>query len=159
MGVSGSGKTTIGKELSGTLGFKFIEGDSFHSAENIETMSSGKPLSDSQREPWLRMIRKVMDENLHTQSDCVVACSALSIRSRKILGIDRKDITVVFLMAPKNVIARRLSRRQNHFMHPDLLDSQFNDLEQPNSDEVIPIKADRNISSITKDIIKNLDGL
>jgi gluconokinase len=57
------------------------------------------------------------------------------------------------------VIARRLSSRQNHFMHPDLLDSQFNDLEQPNSDEVIPIKADRNISSITKDIIKNLDGL
>ena len=159
MGVSGSGKTTIGKELSSTLGFKFIEGDSFHSKENIKTMSSGKPLSDLQREPWLRMIRREIDGNIQTRTNCVVACSALSIKSRKVLGVDRKDITVIFLMAPKNLIAQRLSNRQNHFMHPDLLDSQFNDLEKPKSDEAIPVKVDRNVSNITKDIIKKLDEL
>jgi carbohydrate kinase (thermoresistant glucokinase family) len=136
MGVAGSGKTTVGSLLAAELGWQFRDGDSFHPASNVAKMSSGVPLTDEDRWPWLRAIRAWIDELRSAGSHGVVASSALKRSYRDLLvGKPDEAVRIVFLKGRKDLIASRMAQRRDHFMPPALLDSQFSALEEPGPDE------------------------
>jgi gluconokinase len=131
MGVSGAGKTTIGKRLAEALGWRFLEGDAFHPPENVAKMAAGIPLTDEDRLPWLQRLRSLITEALERGEDAVLACSALRQSYRAMLTVEPSRERWVFLWAPREVIAQRMAKRTGHFMPPSLLDSQFAVLEAP----------------------------
>ncbi len=131
MGVSGAGKTTIGRMLAGALGWDFRDGDDLHSAANREKMNSGVALTDADRRPWLAAIRAMIDEYLARGTNAVVACSALKRSYRETLAADPARVRFVWLDGPRELIARRIATRRGHFMPAELLASQFADLEAP----------------------------
>jgi gluconokinase len=142
MGVSGSGKTTVAKALASRLGWSLLEGDSFHSPENVAKMHSGVPLTDEDRWPWLRAIADAIDAKLASGESAIVACSALKRAYRDILIGGRKDVLLVYLRGSKVLIGERLAARKGHYMPASLLDSQFASLEEPAADEhalIVPI--------------------
>ncbi|MFI6027633.1 gluconokinase [Amycolatopsis magusensis] len=132
MGVSGSGKTTVGTALAEALGVAYAEADSFHPEANIEKMTAGTPLTDEDRWPWLEAIAGWIRE--HGETGGVVTSSALKRRYRDVLR-GGGDVWFVHLNGPREVIAQRLAGRSGHFMPPSLLDSQFADLEPLDADE------------------------
>ena len=127
MGVSGSGKTTIGQRLAQGLGWRFIEGDEYHPPANVKKMAAGIPLEDADRWPWL----DALNRRLREERDAIVACSALkqSYRERLLVGV--ADARVVFLHGSRALIAKRLAERKHRYMPPSLLESQFATLEPP----------------------------
>ena len=131
MGVSGSGKTTIGKMLAAALKWRFYDADALHSAANREKMRRGIPLTDSARLPWLRRVRRVIEKCVAAGTGAVVACSALKQSYREILMVDAGEVRIVYLKGSAELIARRLADRKGHFMPADLLPSQFAALEEP----------------------------
>lgn len=132
MGVSGSGKSTIGRMLADALGAEFLEADSFHSPENVAKMSGGVPLEDADRWPWLDAIGSAIAGLRQAGKPVVLACSALKEAYRRRL-FDRAGETarVVFLSGGADLIAARMGRRQGHYMPPALLPSQLATLEPP----------------------------
>jgi carbohydrate kinase (thermoresistant glucokinase family) len=144
MGVSGVGKTTIAKALAQRLQAVFADGDDFHPPANVAKMSTGTPLTDADRGPWLAAIAAWIDARRAAGERGVVACSALKRRYREVLVGARPDVAVVFLRGPKGLIAGRLSGRRNHFMPPGLLESQIATLEPPGDDER-PIAVDASL--------------
>jgi len=143
MGVSGSGKSTIGKLLAGKLGCPYFDADSFHSPDAVAKMRSGTPLDDRDRMPWLARIAQKIELLVADDESAVIGCSALKRSYRDILfdGIPRERVALVFLRGSYDLIRSRLASRQGHFMPASLLDSQFAQLEEPRADEQ-PIKAD-----------------
>jgi gluconokinase len=142
MGVSGSGKTTIGKLLAAKLGWAFVEADDFHPPSNIEKMRKGIPLDDADRKPWLAAIRARMDEALDRKENVVLACSALKHAYQEYLQQhDPADIHFVYLHGSEELIHERLAARKGHFMNPNLLHSQFETLEAPSDAVRIEITA------------------
>ena len=135
MGVSGSGKTTVAAGLARQKGWLLLEGDSFHPPANIAKMKVGIPLTDDDRWPWLQAIAAREDELIAAGQSAVVACSALKRAYRDILMGGRPDTVLVYLRGSQALIAERMKARQNHFMPPALLDSQFATLEEPAPDE------------------------
>ena len=135
MGVSGSGKTTIGQDLARRLGWQYQEGDALHPATNIEKMSHGHALDDADRLPWLHAIATVIDHWRQAGTSGVVSCSALKRSYRDILIDDRPDVRLMYLQGDRELIEARLSARRGHFMPATLLDSQFSTLEPPAADE------------------------
>lgn len=135
MGVSSSGKTTIGTQLAYRLNWEFEDGDWFHPPENVEKMHSGVPLTDEDRWPWLRAIAAWIDETRRAGGHGVVTCSALKRRYRAIIVGDRADVRLIYLKGEKALIARRMAARHEHFMPTALLQSQFDALEEPGPDE------------------------
>ena len=131
MGVTGSGKTTVGQQLAAALGWTFVEGDAFHPPANIAKMHRGEPLDDADRAPWLRAIRQRIDELVASAQSAVIACSALKRAYREVLARDRPEVTFVYLKASAALIAERLRHRAGHFMPPALLQSQLETLEEP----------------------------
>jgi carbohydrate kinase (thermoresistant glucokinase family) len=156
MGVCGSGKSTIGEKLSEIMNFRFMEGDSFHSETNIKKMSMGEPLTEKEREPWLKSIRKEIDRNLEQRIQCVITCSALSRKSRGILGTNRAEIKLIYLYASQSILMNRMAKRQNHFMPADLLRSQFEVLEEPELSEALHVRVDMPAQEVTDFIIQEL---
>jgi gluconokinase len=138
MGVSGSGKTTVGTLLAGQLGWKYYEGDDFHPRANIEKMRSGLPLNDADRKPWLEALRDLIRNCLELGDSAVVACSALKKGYRDFLRVDER-VVFVYLKGDYEIIRQRLRGRVGHFMNPDLLDSQFATLEEPRTEMSIDI--------------------
>lgn len=131
MGVSGTGKSVIGKALSQLTNFKFIDADSFHSDKNIAKMRDGVALSEEDRLPWLQDIRAAIEPALNGSQKTILACSALKKTYRDFLLRPGEHFKIVFLHGPKETIKSRLSSRENHFMNPNLLDSQLEILNPP----------------------------
>lgn len=141
MGVTGAGKTTIGRALATALGWEFHDGDDLHSEANKLKMRSGIALDDADRAPWLAAIRKLIEAMLSEGRDGVVACSALKQSYRDEIVVDPKAVKIVYLKGSKEMIAERLRNRGAHFMDPDLLQSQFDTLEEPRDAIVVDIAA------------------
>lgn len=130
MGVTGSGKTTVGKLLSAELGWKYFDADDFHPQANIEKMRSGIPLNDADRKPWLDTLRELIRNCLERNENAVLACSALKESYREFLMID-ENVRLIYLKGDYGLIQKRLAARHGHYMNPALLDSQFKTLEEP----------------------------
>jgi gluconokinase len=135
MGVSGSGKSTIASMLAHRLHWIYEDGDWFHPKSNIEKMHHGEPLDDNDRWPWLHAIADWIDQTRRSGRHGIVASSALKRSYRDILIGKRRDVRLIFLQGDRDLIARRLAARADHFMPPELLDSQFKALEPPTADE------------------------
>ena len=149
MGVAGSGKTTIGSLLAQQLGWEFADADSFHSAENIERIRRGIPLTDEERAPWLRAINEAMLQRVAEQKNAVLACSVLkqSYRDQLHHGPEAK---LVYLKGDYDLIYKRLSQRRGHFAGSDLLASQFETLEEPS--DAITVEVNQTPEEIVSEI-------
>ena len=140
MGVSGSGKTTVGSKLAEALGWRYFEADDFHPPENVAKMSQGIPLSDADRAPWLAdMHQQIRDLNAAGEPG-VMTCSALKQAYREALAGAEPDVHFVYLRGDLETIQGRLNARRDHFMPPGLLASQFRTLEEPAEALVIDIR-------------------
>ena len=128
-GVSGVGKTTIGKLLSENMGWTFYEGDDYHTDVNLAKMRNGTPLTDDDRWPWLDALRTKISEIVLHEKDAVLSCSALKESYRMRLGSGLKDIVFVYLRGDYQLVRNRISARVVHFISADLLVSQYIDLE------------------------------
>jgi gluconokinase len=131
MGVAGSGKTTIGRALAKEAGWRFIDGDDFHSAGAVAKMSNGVPLTDADRATWLASLHDRVVLALDRRQHAVLACSALKSRYRQTLRGSLRGVRFVYLTADTQTLARRLADRKDHFAGPSLLTSQLADLEEP----------------------------
>ncbi|MBP0904925.1 NADP-dependent phosphogluconate dehydrogenase [Mariniflexile gromovii] len=154
MGVSGCGKSTIGKLLSEKLNIPFFDGDDFHPQSNIDKMSSGMPLNDEDRYGWLVALNQLANKQLKNNS-CIIVCSALKKSYREILSTDiQNQVKWVHLAGSFNQIFERLNNRANHFMSSDLLQSQFDTLESPKEalEINIGLKPEDIVERITKEL-------
>lgn len=153
MGVSGSGKSTIGKLLADKLEFPFFDGDSFHPEANVKKMREGHPLNDDDRQGWLEKLNEVGIENLSTGA--VIVCSSLKQKYRTILGQNlENNHQFVYLEGSFELINTRLNERKNHYMPAGLLQSQFDDLEIPL--DALTVSIDQTPEDIVNDIIEKL---
>jgi gluconokinase len=155
MGVSGSGKTTIGQLLAGKLGWPFYDADDFHTPANIEKMRQGMPLTEEDRVPWLAALHNLIDTLILHGESGVVTCSALTRFDRQHLLRDDRDVHIVYLHGSYDLILHRLQARHGHFFKPELLTSQFQTLEEPNGD-VLRIDVDQTPQEIVEEIIHRL---
>src|SRR5258707_13270416 len=130
MGVTGSGKTTVGRLLAEDLGWTYFDADDFHSELNIEKMKGGTPLNDADRIPWLERLRELVRDCLLKSENAVLACSALRESYREFLLLD-ESVKLVYLKGEYQVIQERLAQRRGYYMDPALLDNQFETLEEP----------------------------
>lgn len=154
MGVSGSGKTTIGAMLAGRLGWTYAEADDFHPPANVEKMHAGIPLNDDDRRPWLEATAKWMKDQ---ESPAVVTSSALKRKYRDLLRAGRPDLRLVYLNGDRDLIGKRMAARHGHFFPKELLDSQFGDLEPPGPDEdPVSVSIDGPPERIVAEIIDRL---
>ena len=135
MGVSGSGKSLIGSALARALGVEFVEGDDYHPPSNVERMSRGIPLTDEDRQGWLRALAARLGDAKDRGTGLVVTCSALKQSYRDILRTRAQDVRFVYLMGSRALLAERLADRRGHFMPPSLLTSQLATLQEPSPDE------------------------
>jgi len=150
MGVSGSGKTTIGQLLAESLQWEFRDADSFHSPENIEKMRYGIALNDLDRMPWLLAMQQAIQHWLQENQNVVLACSALKASYRQHLLINDKDVKLVYLKGSFELIQKRLKKRHHHFMNEKLLQSQFDTLEEP------PDAMSVDVSELPEEIMQNI---
>ncbi|MGH8176480.1 MAG: gluconokinase [Steroidobacter sp.] len=151
MGVSGAGKTTVGKRAASELGLTFIEGDDFHPRRNVEKMSSGVPLTDEDRAPWIDALAAGVNDR-SPRRDVIIACSALSrsVRNRLRNAIG-EPLHFVLLTADRAVIQKRLDARPRHYMKPGMLDSQLAALEAPS--DAITIDVDRPLPEVCRELV------
>ena len=139
MGVSGSGKTTVGVALARRLGWRFIDGDDFHPPANVEKMRAGTPLNDDDRAPWLERLNAVLRHSLAKDEPIVLACSALKARYRAQLAERLPGLQFAHLRGSQELIAARLAERRHKYMPASLLRSQFDALEPPDGAWAIDI--------------------
>lgn len=136
IGVTGAGKSTVGRRLAEELGWRFFEGDDYHPAANIEKMKGGIALSDGDREAWLGRLAEIIAEQSRLGENGALACSALK-RSYRARLREAGPVVFVHLKVAPSVIQERLRQRKNHFMNPALIDSQFAALEEPKNAIVV----------------------
>jgi gluconokinase len=135
MGVSGSGKTTVGEALAEALGWPFVEGDSFHPKANVEKMSAGIPLGDEDRRPWLEALAAEIGKDEAAGRSSVIGCSALKRAYRDILRTGAPRVRFLHVHGDRDLLAERVSDRPGHFFPASLLDSQLATLEPLGPDE------------------------
>jgi gluconokinase len=157
MGVSGSGKTTVGRGIATAMGWDYAEGDDFHSAENVAKMASGVPLTDEDRWPWLRAIGDWLDEHERAGRSAVVTCSALRRVYRDLLREGRDEVRFCHVHVDTDLIKSRLEHRQGHYMPPSLLPSQLATLEPLQPDEPgVVVSATPAPDEIVQDALRKL---
>jgi len=136
MGVSGSGKSTIGAQLARTLDIEFVEGDDLHPPDNVKRMAAGTPLTDADRHGWLLAIAARLRDAKRAGIGLVVSCSALKRSYRDLLrSVGDADVRFVYLKGIRALLTKRMAQRRGHFMPPALLESQLAILEEPSPDE------------------------
>ncbi|CNG95065.1 putative gluconokinase [Yersinia thracica] len=152
MGVSGSGKTTVGEAVARRIHAKFIDGDDLHPRANIQKMGSGHPLNDEDRMPWLERLSDAAYSLNHKNETGIIVCSALKRRYRDRLREGNPEMVFLYLKGSFEVIMGRLKARSGHFMPTDLLKSQFEALEEPGSEEpdVICVDIDADIDEVVQ---------
>ncbi len=157
IGVSGSGKTTIGTLLAAREGVVFADADDYHPAVNKAKMAAGHPLNDDDRRPWLEELNRLMRGWFEAAEGGVLACSALKESYRKILadGITPGTVKFVLLDGSKELIAERLAQRHHEFMTPKLLESQMATLERPRGDSVCIVN-DRAPEQVVEEIVERI---
>jgi carbohydrate kinase (thermoresistant glucokinase family) len=155
MGVSGSGKTTVGRALAARLGWAFKDGDELHPPANIAKMKRGEPLDDADRAPYLANVAAWIDAL--SGAPGVVSCSALKRAYRAVLTDGRPFVRIVYQEGSRALIAERMAHRPGHFMPPSLLDSQFEALEPPGPDEhAITVAATLSVEAQVNEIVRAL---
>src|SRR5215469_5358462 len=145
MGVTGSGKTTVGQALAESLQWQFADADDFHPASNVAKMRAGIPLDDADRAPWLAALRTQMLGWLKSRANVVLACSALKQAYRDELVVGT-DVRLVYLRGRSELIEARLKERHGHYMDPNLLPSQFAALEEPR--DALAVDVDASVDEI-----------
>ena len=153
MGVSGSGKTSVGTQVAEKLGCGFSDADSFHSAANKAKMAAGIPLTDEDRWPWLDAMRAAISAHIEAGDTHVYACSALKRIYRDRLRNGDKDVVFVYLSGSFALLQERLSRRANHFFDPALLKSQVETLEVPTAEEAVTIDITPPVATIVEQVL------
>ena len=150
MGVSGSGKSTIGAAVAREIKAKFIDGDDLHPRANIQKMASGQPLNDEDRAPWLQRLNDAAYSLNHKNVSGIIVCSALKRRYRDLLRKDNDNMVFIYLKGSFETILARLQARSGHFMPTELLKSQFEALEEPGADEkdVICVDIDTDVEGV-----------
>jgi carbohydrate kinase (thermoresistant glucokinase family) len=157
MGVSGSGKTTVGTLLARLLQWEFADGDAFHSAWNAGKMSTGVPLTDEDRWPWLHAIAAWIDAKREAGERGVLACSALKRSYRRILVDGRDDVRLVYLKSEPALLRERLRARHGHFMPAALLQSQLDTLEEPGVEEnAIIVSVEPEPHAVAREVLQAL---
>ena len=155
MGVSGSGKSRVGKLLAEKLGWDFYDADDFHPPANVKKMADGIPLDDSDRAPWLASLHDLISSNLMKNRPGVLACSALKERYRQQL-IDRNtDVNLVYLKGSYDLIWSRMADRKEHYMQPEMLQSKFDTLEEPL--HALTIDISRPIDEILSKVLEQIE--
>jgi len=154
MGVSGCGKTSVGKALADLLGWDFYDADYFHPPGNIAKMANGIPLDDSDRAPWLASLHDLISSSLKAGRPGVLACSALKEHYRQQLLDDNDGVQIVYLKGSYDVVWSRMSARKEHYMKPHMLQSQFAALEEPSNALTMDIST--SVDNIVREIASNL---
>lgn len=156
MGVSGSGKTAVGQALAQRLKCPFFDGDDIHPPENVAKMARGIPLDDGDRRPWLKALHDLIDGQMSQNKQAVLACSALKKEYRRIFSGGNPGLVFVFLKGDYDLIWRRLSAREDHYMKAGLLQSQFDELEEPSPEEAFSVDINRPPNEIIDIIMEYL---
>lgn len=156
MGVSGSGKSTVGALLAARNGGAFYDADDFHPPANIAKMSAGSPLDDADRKPWLARLRQEVIDATAPGDFTVLACSALREIYREQLGIRMPGVALVYLRGDAATLAERLGQRSGHYMQRSMLESQLATLEEPSPDEGITVGIETTVGDIAMIIEKAL---
>ncbi len=151
IGVSGSGKTTVGQSLASQLGWEFADADDYHSAPNIEKMRSGIPLTDADRAPWLKALRALIAGWIAGKKNGVLACSALKRAYRDSLRV-ATEVRIVYLKGTPELFHQRLRERVGHFMKARMLESQLATLEEPVDEDAVVVNVDQSPEAIVEEI-------
>jgi gluconokinase len=155
MGVSGCGKSSVGKKLAEHLGWDFYDADDFHPPENVAKMAGGIPLDDSDRAPWLAALNELISASLKAYRPGVLACSALKELYRQRLMEDNTGVQIVYLKGSYDLIWSRMERRTDHYMKPHMLKSQFDSLEEPAN--AITVDVSMSVDEIVQEILKHME--
>lgn len=154
MGVSGSGKTEVGREVAERWGAEFQDGDDWHTAEAVSRMAGGTPLSDVERAPWLERLREKVIGATPVGGRVVLACSALRQGYREALAGGEEGVLFVYLAGSREVIAGRLAGRRGHYMPAGLLDSQFAALEVPGAGEAVAVSIEGSVAEVAGEVMR-----
>ena len=155
MGVSGSGKSVVGKALAEKLGWTFFDGDDYHPKLNVEKMSKGIPLNDDDRRPWLLTLHGLIQKELESNQSAILASSALKQSYRDLLKGKLENVTFVYLKGSFDLILSRMKARTDHFMKAGMLKSQFATLEEPA--DALTVSIDASVPAIVQEIIDKLN--
>jgi gluconokinase len=155
MGVSGCGKTSVGKALADTLGWDFYDADDFHPPANVHKMANGIPLDDTDRAPWLAALHQLIESSLKANRPGVLACSALKERYRLQLLDGNEEVQIIYLKGTYDMIWARMQQRSDHYMKPQMLRSQFEALEEPTRALTIDISTP--VNEIVQEILKQME--
>jgi gluconokinase len=154
MGVAGSGKTAVGKQVADKLHWLFLDADDFHPPANIEKMKHGIPLTDEDRAPWLQRLHDELQHQVNDRRSVILACSALKESYRKILRDETFPPTFIYLDVDPETIKERLSHRSSHFFPKELMDSQFATLEKPK--DAVVVDARKSLDDVVNAVIRVL---
>jgi gluconokinase len=158
MGVSGSGKSTVGRLLAERLEWAFVDADDLHPPENVAKMEAGRGLTDADREPWLARVRDTLDAHRAAGLPLVMACSALKRAYRERLGAEEPGVRFVWLDVPSRELRQRLAEREGHFAGEALLPSQLDAFEPPTAREATRVTADATPASTAEATLAALAG-
>ncbi len=153
MGVSGSGKSTVGQALAAQLECPFYDGDDFHPPENVAKMAGGSPLTDADRAPWLARLHDLLADHLARGETAVVACSALKESYRDLLHGGHEGVKFVYLQGSFDLIWQRMAQREAHYMKADMLQSQFDTLEEPTAATAQIMAIDQDVADVVAAIV------